>query len=69
MSGAAVLSTLRYGVTSSVVLAQIPWAGSDEKIGADSKFSDKLIIGIVEVIFTIPVKLVSPSAGPILEAP
>src|SRR5579863_9208396 len=61
-------SAFLYGVTSTVVLGRSP-GGSEEKIGAASKFSDKLIIGIVEVIFTIPVKLARPSNGPTFEAP
>jgi hypothetical protein len=43
--------------------------GKEEKIGGASKFSDKLMMGIVEVILTNPVKFGRPSKGPRLADP
>ena len=43
--------------------------GKEEKIGGASKSSDKLMIGIVEVILTNPVKFGRPSKGPRLADP
>src|SRR5208282_4700670 len=64
------LSTIRlvYGVTSVVELGKSP-GGSDENTGNASAFSDKLMMGFVEVILTNPVKLDRPSSGPRLAAP
>ena len=42
--------------------------GNDEKIGGASAFSDRLTIGMVEVILTNPVKF-NPSSGPRIVAP
>jgi len=43
--------------------------GKEENTGNASKFSDKLMMGIVEVTSTNPVKLCRPSKGPRLAAP
>ena len=43
--------------------------GNDENTGNASAFSDRLMIGIVEVILTNPVKLVRPRRGPTLADP
>ena len=40
--------------------------GKEENTGEASKFSDKLIIGLVELSSRYPVKFASPSKGPML---
>jgi hypothetical protein len=43
--------------------------GNDENAGNASALSDRLMMGIVEVILTNPVKLARPSRGPTLADP
>jgi hypothetical protein len=56
------------GDTSVVELGRSP-GGKEENTGNTSAFSDKLMMGIVEVISTNPVKLCRLSRGPRLAAP
>src|SRR5579884_37914 len=64
----SVVASTLYGFTSGVEDGRSP-AGSDENTGNASAFSDRLIIGCVEVISMNPVKLCSPSRGPTFAAP
>jgi hypothetical protein len=67
--GLANEATLRfYYGTSTVVPGRSP-GGKEENAGNASAFSERLRIGIVEVILTKPVKFDNPSAGPRFAAP
>ena len=63
------MPTLRFFYGTITVEPGRSPGGKDENTGYASAFSDRLMIGIVEVILTNPVKFDNPSNGPRFAAP